>query len=188
MGKNLLNPESHWRKESNPDLLVRGADTDPHQNFEDPQHWFWGLSGSGSLIRIKTWFLLFCDFSMTKLREKIIFLLVSWKQLTKREGSGSVIQCTDPRIKMSGIRNTGWPVVHHFLQSLVLELSEIINRDIYARRIHNNVRYTRVVGVYRRSRMRNVYRVRRFCPPCSTPAVSSTLPPATVAAGRPTGP
>jgi hypothetical protein len=47
---------------------------------------------------------------------------------------------------------------------------------------------TRVVHMYRRSRMRSVYRVRRSCLLCSTPAGSSTLPPATVAAGRPTGP
>ncbi len=49
------------------------------------------------------------------------------------------------------------------------------------------LRYTRAVAVYRRSRMRSVYRVKRSCPLCSTPAGSSTLPPATVAAGRPTG-
>jgi hypothetical protein len=36
--------------------------------------------------------------------------------------------------------------------------------------------------------MRSVYRVRRSCRLCSTPAASSTLPPATVAAARPTGP
>jgi hypothetical protein len=37
--------KSHRRKESDleldlgPDLLVRGADLDPHQNVTDPQHW-----------------------------------------------------------------------------------------------------------------------------------------------------
>jgi hypothetical protein len=33
-------PSSHWRKESDPDPLVRGAD--PHQNITDPQHCFAG--------------------------------------------------------------------------------------------------------------------------------------------------
>ncbi len=41
--KNFLHPESHWRKDPDPepDPLVRGdPDSDSHQNVTDPQHWY----------------------------------------------------------------------------------------------------------------------------------------------------
>ncbi len=62
-------------------------------------------------------------------RPLLIFLLVSWKPLTKRAwsgtGSGSVIQCTDPRnpirIKMSQIRNLNMFLSHPLPTSLYLD-------------------------------------------------------------------
>ncbi len=36
----FLASESHWRKESDPDPLIRDVDPGPHQNVTDPHH-FW---------------------------------------------------------------------------------------------------------------------------------------------------
>ncbi len=62
-------------------------DPDPQKIIPNQQHWKY---------EEKTW-------------RKNLFLLAPWKPLPKREGFGSVIQCTDPRIrirvKMSWTRN-----------------------------------------------------------------------------------
>ncbi len=52
--------QSHWRKESDPELnpdpdpLARGTDPDPHQHVTDPQHCLWGSSGS-LMMPFKLW-------------------------------------------------------------------------------------------------------------------------------------
>ncbi len=66
----------------------------------DPQHWF-----RVSLMTCYNWRLMWMCLQVPthmqkKTLKKTYFLLSSWKPLTKRAGSGSVIQCKDPRIRI----------------------------------------------------------------------------------------
>jgi len=103
--------------------------TDPHRR------WIRTLRRASKLIKIYFNFfdlppLHSVNVPKVRSKHKNFFFLASWKLLAKRAGSGSVIQCVDPRIriciKMSRIRNTG-NRYHSFLRPphIYLKITDI---------------------------------------------------------------
>ncbi len=49
----LFHLQNQWRKESDPDTLIRGTDSDPHQNVTEPQHWYPTFTAKYPIVSLK---------------------------------------------------------------------------------------------------------------------------------------